>query len=212
MATTLFIDPDTEIDQKIYSALSDLGFRRSGKHLYRPHCQHCSACISTRIVVQDFIPKRRHRRIWKANRDLSVTITSDIRGAEYYALYERYIAERHSDGDMYPASREQYESFLSNEWKLTDYLVFNDNNGPVAVAVTDRLTSGLSAIYTFYDPSLNQRSLGVFAILWQIEQARRLDLPYVYLGYWIKQSQKMNYKIDYRPTQLLVNDNWLTLR
>ena len=212
IATTLFIDPETEIDQSTYSELSDLGFRRSGKHIYRPHCYNCKACISTRILANDFKPRRSQRRIWKRNRDLDVTICDDISDDRYYQLYRRYIAERHRDGDMYPANREQYDSFLSSEWHVTRYYVFSLNDEMVAVSVTDELKQGLSAIYTFYNPDLPERSLGSYAILWQIEACKTLGLPYLYLGYWIKSCDKMRYKIDYRPTQLLIDDRWLTLR
>ena len=212
IATTLFIDPATPVDKSVYSQLSDLGFRRSGKHLYRPHCRQCNACISTRVIADEFTFKRRHRRIWNRNQDLTVEVKTSIDDDVYYALYERYIEQRHNDGDMYPASREQYESFLTSEWKTTRYYAFHLEGNPIAVAVTDQLDSGLSAIYTFYEPALSTRSLGVYAILWQIELAKNMGLPYLYLGYWIKSSEKMRYKLDYRPSQLLVEDQWVTLR
>lgn len=212
VATTLFIDPETVIDKKTYSALSDVGFRRSGKHLYRPHCQYCTACVSTRILVEDFCPKRRHRRIWRKNQDLTVTTRSEIRDHEYYQLYEQYISLRHNDGDMFPTTREQYDSFLTNEWNVTRYHVFSLDDHPVAIAVTDELNEGLSAIYTFFNPELASRSLGSYAILWQINEAKARGLRYLYLGYWIKECEKMRYKIDYRPTQLLLDNHWLTLR
>lgn len=113
---------------------------------------------------------------------------------------------------MYPPSRSQYLDFLSAEWDVTHYLEFrNSAQKLVAVAVTDRLQNGLSAIYTFFDPDENRRSLGVYGVISQVEWAKEIGLPYLYLGYWIKQCQKMNYKTDYQPCQLMVNGNWITV-
>jgi len=137
---------------------------------------------------------------------------SDFR-EEHYALYAEYINSRHSDGDMYPPSVDQYSSFLTAEWGETLFLEFrNAEKRLLAVAVCDRLDNGLSAVYTFYDPSESRRSLGAFAILWQIEETRRMQLPSLYLGYWIKNCQKMSYKIAYRPIELLINNEWLAAR
>jgi leucyl-tRNA---protein transferase len=210
-ATTLFVDPDTKIDQHAYSQLADIGFRRSGAHVYRPHCQGCNACVPARIPVDKFKLKRSQRRIWNRNQDLHITRVEDITTDEYYGLYERYICERHIDGDMYPPSREQYQTFLSDEIGVTEFYCFRDKGKPVAVAVIDTMDNGLSAIYTFFDPSYERRSLGSFAILWQIEQTKKLGLSYVYLGYWIKNCRKMSYKISYRPLELFIDGRWLVL-
>lgn len=210
-ATTLFIDPDAHVTRELYDALAEVGFRRSGPHIYRPHCQSCSACIPARVQVDAFSMKRRQRRIWQRNSDLEVEAVADIYLPEYFDLYCRYINERHFDGDMFPPSREQYEGFLTNDFGITQFFAFRHEGRLLAVAVVDVMESGLSAIYTFYDPSETRRSLGSYAILWQIEHARSLKLPYLYLGYWIKECRKMQYKIDYRPLQLLINRKWLTL-
>lgn len=210
-ATTLFIDPNTHIDGALYSELSELGFRRSGPHVYRPHCARCRACVPARIPVADFQPNRSQRRIWHRNKDLRVSDEKSIDGDEYYGLYERYISARHHDGDMYPPSREQFDSFLTSEWDLTHYYCFRRGDQLLAVAVVDQMSNGLSAIYTFYDPDENRRSLGTYAILWQIEQARQRELPAVYLGYWIHDCRKMNYKVQFRPTELLMNGHWSRL-
>jgi arginyl-tRNA--protein-N-Asp/Glu arginylyltransferase len=210
-ATTLFVDPRQRVDQKLYSNLSQLGFRRSGSHIYRPHCTHCDACIPARIPVDLFERKRGQRRIWKRNQDLMVQATDDMRDDAAFELYHNYIESRHSDGDMYPPEREQYESFLSNAWDCTRYYRFYEGNSLIALAVVDELVDGLSAIYTFFDPALNRRSLGGFAILWQIEKAREMGLDYLYLGYWVRDCQKMAYKSDYRPLELYVNNRWTTL-
>jgi arginine-tRNA-protein transferase len=207
-ATTLFIDPRQPVDKALYSNLSLLGFRRSGNHIYRPHCNHCNACIPARVPVADFRPSRGQRRCMKRNADLSVAALDSISNDSCYQLYARYIEARHADGDMFPPDRDQYESFLNNPWGCTRYYAFRDGEDVIGVAVVDEMLDGLSAIYTFYDPQQEARSLGRFAILWQIERCRELGLPYVYLGYWIRQCRKMAYKADYRPLEVMVNNQW----
>ena len=130
-----------------------LGFRRSGSHLYRPHCGHCNACIPARVPVQRFKPNRSQKRAWKANQDLLVEPVADINDQASYQLYRRYIASRHRDGDMYPPAREQYESFLSDEWGVTRFYNMNLEGKTIAVAVVDTLEDGLSA-GLFLDVSL----------------------------------------------------------
>ena len=210
-ATTLFIDPATDLDVPTYSQLADAGFRRSGPHIYRPNCGDCNACISVRVPVAEFKPNRNQRKIINRNSDLEAVEIDNIHSDECYQLYHRYICARHRDGDMYPPTPEQYESFLSNELGNTRYFGLLQDGKLVAVAVTDVLENGLSAIYTFFDPDQSKRSLGSYAILWQIKKGIELELPYLYLGYWIKQCQKMSYKSDYRPLQLLVNNRWVSI-
>jgi arginyl-tRNA--protein-N-Asp/Glu arginylyltransferase len=210
-AVTLFVDPRQPVDKALYSKLSAIGFRRSGGHIYRPHCGDCSACIPARIPVASFEPSRQQRRTRSRNRELVVEYSKDISDTAAYELYRRYIEQRHADGDMYPPDREQYESFLSNEWGCTDYYRFYDQSKLIAIAVVDVLQDGLSAIYTFFDPDESKRSLGGFAVLWQVEKARELGLPYVYLGYWIRGCQKMAYKSEYRPLELYQNNSWTVL-
>lgn len=210
-ATTLFIDPEASVDIGLYSQLSELGFRRSGSHLYRPHCARCQACISCRIPVAGFRPNRNQRRCWRRNRDLTLAFTEHIQTDEHYQLYADYIATRHRDGDMYPPSRGQYEAFLSSEWGLTRYLEFRLEGRLLGVAVCDQMENGLSAVYTFFDSREYRRSLGVYAILAQIDRVKNQGLDYLYLGYWIKQCQKMEYKTQYRPLELLINRRWTRL-
>ncbi|OMH32724.1 arginyltransferase [Motiliproteus sp. MSK22-1] len=207
-AKTLFADPKAELNRTDYSALSDLGFRRSGPHVYRPHCGGCSACISARIPVDCFKLSKSQKRVFRNNQDLTVRPTAPVYSDELYDLYERYINHRHFDGDMYPPSPEQFRSFLVDSKQDTFFYQFKSADRLLAVAVVDRLDQGLSAIYTFFDPDESHRSLGKFSILKQIEAVRDQNLPYLYLGYWIKGCQKMNYKIDYRPIQLLLDGHW----
>ncbi|WP_241521155.1 arginyltransferase [Kineobactrum sediminis] len=207
-ATTLFIDPRQEMDQALYSRLSTMGFRRSGNHIYRPHCASCTACIPARVPVREFRPSRAQRRTFKRNSDLRIEQTGDINDPVAYDLYYRYIEQRHADGDMFPPDREQYTSFLSDAWNCTRYYRFYEGERLLAVAVVDALTDGMSAIYTFFEPEAERRSLGSYAILWQIEHARELGLDYLYLGYWIRNCAKMSYKTDYRPLELCIGNRW----
>ncbi|MFC2971331.1 arginyltransferase [Azotobacter bryophylli] len=210
-ATTLFLDPSQPMDVHVYAELSDMGFRRSGDHLYRPHCQQCNACIPARIPAADFIPNRQQRKILRRNQALRVRAVRPTFNDEYYRLYARYIERRHSDGDMYPPSRDQFSTFLVRDLPFSRFYEFRENERLMAVAVTDVLPNGLSAVYTFYDPDEEHRSLGRYCILWQVHEAARLGLQAVYLGYWIKNCRKMNYKTQYRPIELLVNQRWITL-
>tara|TARA_B100000446_G_scaffold49886_2_gene46050 strand:- start:5738 stop:6442 length:705 start_codon:yes stop_codon:yes gene_type:complete len=209
-ATTVFVDPKQEIDATLYGVLSDQGFRRSGAHLYRPHCNNCKACVPARVPAHLFKPNRNQRKCWNRNKDIIVNSTRH-RTDEQYALYERYINQRHADGDMYPPSREQFDSFLTSEWGVTEYLEFRTSSKLIAVAVCDRLHNGYSAVYTYFDPEEHKRSLGVYAVLWQLELVKQLGLNNLYLGYWIKECQKMNYKTDYRPLELLTENRWIRI-
>nr|MBF0682364.1 arginyltransferase [Pseudomonas sp.] len=210
-ATTLFLDPSQPMDVQVYAELSEMGFRRSGDHLYRPHCQRCTACIPARIPAEGIRFNRQQRRILKRNSDLTVTDVRPCFSEEYYALYANYIEQRHADGDMYPPSREQFQTFLVRDLPFCRFYEFRLEGRLLALAVTDILPNGLSAVYTFYDPSEEHRSLGRYAILWQVGETLRLGLKAVYLGYWIKNCRKMNYKTEYRPIELLVNQRWITL-
>jgi arginyl-tRNA--protein-N-Asp/Glu arginylyltransferase len=210
-AITLFVDPLAKVDKDLYSALSSVGFRRSGNHIYRPYCQACTACIPVRIPVRQFLHKRRHRRVVRANETIEVTKTAPVLNEEYFKIYDTYITQRHSDGDMYPASRDQFQSFLVDGRPEASFYEFRDAGTLLAVAVADEINDGLSAIYTFFDPQEQTRALGVYAILWLIEETQRQNLEYLYLGYWIKQCQKMNYKMEYKPIELYVNNNWVGL-
>lgn len=208
-ARTVFVDPKAVITSHSYTRLMAQGFRRSGGHLYRPHCGACQACIPTRIPVASFAPRRSQRRVLRTNEDLRVTVESAHYADEIYALYARYISARHDDGDMYPPSPDQFRNFLLPSWGDTEFLTLWRDNERVCVAVTDQLGDGLSAVYTFFDPALDDRSLGTRAILGQIDLAKTRGLDWLYLGYWIRDCRKMRYKIDYRPIEMFVNGVWV---
>ena len=210
-ATTLFVDTRTSMNSDLYSQLSGMGFRRSGAHLYRPNCSSCRACIPARVEVHKFQPRRSQKRAWKQNADILIEEIDHIDDDHYYRLYSRYIEARHRDGDMYPPTREQYQSFLSTEWGVTHFYQLLLDGRLIGVAVADRLNDGLTAIYTFFEPELQSRSIGTFAVLWQIEATRAMGLDYLYLGYWIKECQKMAYKVQFRPLELYINGQWVEL-
>lgn len=210
-AQTLFFDPRETVTPPLYQSLTDQGFRRSGSHLYRPHCGSCQACVPTRLPVQEFKLTRSQRRTLKRNSDLTVRVEEATFTKRHYHLYERYISLRHADGDMYPASEDQYRSFLLSPWSNSLFISLYKEEQLLSVAVTDQQQHGLSAIYTFFEPTETKRSLGTLSILQQISLCQELELPYLYLGYWIRDCDKMAYKINYRPTELFVNNAWVRL-
>ena len=208
-AVTSFVDPGTTITTPLYSQLSRLGFRRSGKFLYAPNCGGCQACVACRVVADEFDFTRPFRRCLKKNSDLTRTFTTSINVSEHYPLFEDYINSRHNDGDMYPPSRDQYTDFLGDGGEYTRYLEFRHHGTLLGCSVVDILDDGLSAIYTYFSPQMEQRSPGTLAVLCLIELAREMGLPYVYLGYWIDQCRKMSYKRRFQPQELFVGNRWV---
>lgn len=208
-ARTVFLDPQATVTGERYAALTEQGFRRSGAHVYRPHCGACEACVPTRIPLAAFKPRRSQRRIARLNADLRVTVEPAHYDPSIYALYERYLGARHGDGDMYPPTPEQFRNFLLPRWGEPLFLSLWAGDERVAIAVTDRMPHALSAVYTFFEPAMTDRSLGVQAILAQIEYGAQQGLAFLYLGYWIRDCRKMRYKIDYRPIELRVNGVWV---
>ena len=208
IATSLLIDPNLDVDEAMYHSLSARGFRRSGAYYYRPACENCTACIPIRIPVQDFLVKRSHRRVLERNADIKVERVNDIASDEIFDLYDRYIRNRHKKGGMYPPDREQYQSFLQHCGPKTNFYSYRLNNDLVAVSIIDKIENSLIAVYTFFDPKHSKRSLGSYSILWHINNAKRENYSYLYLGYWIKECNKMNYKINFMPVELRVNGQW----
>lgn len=208
---SLVVDSDLQLDTSIYNQLLHKGFRRSGNQVYRPHCHDCQACIATRVPVDEFSPDRRQRRCLQRNRHTQVVIKSAKFDPRHFELYQRYQTARHQPDDAFPISHDDYLQFFDSDWCETWFVEFLISGQLAAVAVVDRVDDGLSAVYTFFDPAFNGYSPGVFAVLWQIEEALRLQLPYLYLGYWIADCRKMRYKNQYQPIQGLIADQWQTL-
>ncbi len=211
-SSTLFADPEAAMDMSTYSQLLHYGFRRSGKLVYAPRCEGCQQCVSVRVPVEHFEPRRNQRRVIRANTDIVLEEKAPVFDPDHYSLYARYTKARHEDGEMANASEEEYMSFLTAAWSDSRFLEFRLGRRLVAVAVTDRADDGLSAVYTFFDPDLADRSLGNLAILRQIAHAKDMKLPYLYLGYWIRESQKMAYKLDFRPIELWREGHWQALQ
>ncbi|AOE49749.1 arginyltransferase [Kangiella sediminilitoris] len=211
IAVSVFADPSLLLSSELYSELSRQGFRRSGEHVYRPHCPGCSACWAYRVLTEHFKPSKSQRRVLRNNRHLSVSMAPPEFKEEDYQLYEDYIKIRHRDGDMFPPSKRQYTDFLFSDWCDTILLKVRDEEKLVAVICLDVLDDGLSAVYSFFDTSSQYSSLGVFIILKSIEYCQRMYLPYCYLGYYVKGCQKMNYKVKYKPAEVFRNKRWLSL-
>ena len=210
-SVSAFANPHTDLDMSTYNELIQHGFRRSGGYIYRPHCPHCQECISVRIPVRKHCYSRNEMRIIRRNADLEISVTAARYRDEHFDLYRRYINSRHNDGSMANPSKSDYHRFLICDWTDTLFLEYRLNRILVAVGVSDLTDHGLSAVYTFFDPSYESRSPGHFAILNQIDETRRRDLDYLYLGYWIRDCTKMSYKRRYKPLEAFVNDRWVAL-
>ena len=211
LARSQVATPSYLIDANTYSHLVASGFRRSGAFTYRPYCDHCRACTPVRVVVAEFSPNRSQRRTQKASAIVTTRVMDLKFSHEHYALYRRYQSQRHPGGGMDHDSREQYSHFLLQSNVHTRLVEFREHGQLRMVSIIDDLADGLSSVYTFFDPEHARLSLGTYSVLWQINEAHRRKLPFVYLGYWIAESRKMSYKTEFKPIEGLVRGVWSRL-
>ena len=210
-SVSAFANPHMDMDMETYNELIRHGFRRSGGYIYRPHCPHCQECISVRVPIKQHHFSRNEKRAIRRNSDIKINIMPGRFRDEHFDLYRRYINSRHNEGSMANPSKSDYHRFLICDWTDTLFFEYRLNRILIAVAVCDITDSGLSAVYTFVDPDYTERSPGHFAILNQIDESRKRDLDYLYLGYWIRDCDKMSYKRRYKPLEAYLNEQWVAL-
>jgi len=196
----------------LHEALSLAGFRRSQDLAYRPACDSCNACVPVRIPVHDLEISRSQRRILRLHDGIVARSRQPEAVREHYLLFRRYIVGRHSDGGMADMDFSDYRAMVEETPVDTELTEFREADGSLyAVCLVDRMSDGFSLVYSFFDPASRQRSPGNFVILWHVLEARRLGLPHVYLGYWIAESRKMDYKRRFAPLEALGVDGWYRL-
>lgn len=219
MERKVFANLAVEDSVDLNDSLTHSGFRRSQTIAYRPACKACTACRSVRIDVEKFDWSRRWRRVLNRNGDLVREPTQAHATREQFRLLKRYLDERHPGGGMTEMDIRDYAGMVDGSPVRT--AVFEYRSGPSddertprleAATLTDVLKDGLSMVYSFYRPERHNKSIGSFMILDHIRFAQELGLPYVYLGYWVKDSQKMGYKSDFMPLQVFEGSSWRDLR
>ncbi len=212
---------DNRLERKIVIKLSDetcnhsydhlvkAGFRRSGFGAYQQSCPNCSACIPTRICVKDFYPSKSMRRITRINIDLTTTLLPNCATNEHFELFKQYQEQRHSDGEMADMNFLDYCALVEESPLSTSIVEFRtDDQTLVGVCLFDTLSDSISAVYTFFHPSQKRRSLGIYMIIWLINHCSTSKKEYLYLGFWINQISKMDYKKRFKPIQILENNQW----
>lgn len=206
-ARSLVAAPSYLVTSQSYPALLENGFRRSGTFTYKPQCDQCQACMPIRLDTRRFSPSRNQRRTLKRFSHLQVYRRALAWQDDHYALYRQYQAARHSGSEMDNDDSSQFIDFLLTSHVNSYLLEFKDDAELVMVALVDEVPSGLSAVYTFFNPTIS--GLGTYGILWQAQYCQQKQLDWLYLGYWIEQSRKMAYKTQFTPYQLFSNGQWI---
>lgn len=217
MERKLFTALQGDQAEAMNDTLSKQGFRRSQNVLYRPSCADCCACLSARIRVEDFVASRNQRKVMRRNRDLMREVTSAWATQEQYDLFRRYLECRHADGGMADMDTFEYAAMVEEtpvRTRVIEYRKPDTGRGRqelAAVCLTDVLDDGLSLVYSFFDPDLQGNSVGSYMIMDQVELAREAGLPYVYLGYWVPGSPKMDYKARFAALEVYHQGEWRDL-
>ena len=197
-------------DVSDFSALNRRGFRRSHDFIYKPFCGGCKACKALRVQAKDFLPGRTQRRIYKTNDDLELKICPNEATDEQYDLFHAYVTRRHYAGGMSAMDRNDFKMMIEESGVETSLFEWRQKESSelLACCLVDSLDDGFSAVYSFFDPDYVKRSLGVYMILSLIEFTQKFGMPYVYLGFWVRGSEKMDYKSLYKPCQILEEGEW----
>ncbi len=204
--------PPQSINYSSYNDLIKSGFRRSGIFSYKPHCDKCKSCVPIRIPIQRFVPNKTQKRTaTRLEKTLSYQSEDLSFKEEHFLLYKQYQAIRHPGSGMDQDDRDQYTQFLLASNVKTELVTFRDKFKTLKmVCIFDILENGISSVYTFFSPNEKSTSYGTYGILWQIEECRKRELSFLYLGYWIDQSSKMAYKTKFRPYQILDKGSWIS--
>ena len=207
-AQSIVASPYQNVNQNEFDNLITIGFRRSGNHVYKPHCHNCEACTPIRLDVYRFKRNRTQERCFKKNNLVVVEEDLDFL-EEDFLLYSKYQKIRHNDlSSSLEDQREEYKNFLLTSNFISKKIKFYHNDKLLMVSIVDYLNDGISAVYTFYNRNYLKQSLGTYSILWLIEKCKIENLPYPYLGYWIKENDKMNYKTKFKPFELFEDKQW----
>jgi len=206
-------EPNIVLNSSIYSHLINMGFRRAGDRIHKPNCTTCQQCVSLRIPVSEFSPSRSQRRIINKNSTLNIVAVEQPQHEQYYSLYYKYITQRHPETESMLHVQDTFEEFFFSSWSETFSIEIRlPSNKLICVAICDRIEQGWSAVYTFFDTDYANYSLGTFSILSQIDLVKNQGLDYLYLGYWIKDCDKMNYKTQFKPCEGFINEQWESIK
>tara|TARA_B100001250_G_C19778534_1_gene780759 strand:+ start:67 stop:792 length:726 start_codon:yes stop_codon:yes gene_type:complete len=207
-AQSIVATPYKRINSKNFNNLINKGFRRSGQYVYKPNCKNCNACIPIRLLAKNFIPSKSQKRVKKYLNKLTVKILPLTFDEEHYKLYIQYQNKRHRNNNEDEDDVADYNDFLIKSNVNSKIVEFRFNNELKIISIIDFVKDGISAVYTFYDCNNNKLSLGTVSIIWLLELCKKENLPFLYLGYWIYESQKMKYKTNFKPYELMIEGAW----